>query len=109
MQELAFDQLDCNENLLLNCSLEQIEGMLESCDPSKRVMLQNSILKRRYSPKEEGDETCQLEKLEYKATSRIPKFEEYWIERPGTDGDELVYLVAYNSEPITCYEIGEDG
>ena len=83
--------------------------MLKLCDPSKRVKLQNSIWKRRYSPIEADDETFQLEKLESKAISRIPKFESSWIERPGTDGKELICLVEYNSEPITCYEIGEDG
>ena len=78
------------------------------CNSEEREKLQNSIWKRRYSRGEADDE---LEKLESKATSRIPKFEKaYWIiERPGTDGEELVCLVEYNCEPITCYEIGEDG
>ena len=64
---------------------------------------------RRYSQRKGDDETLQSEKLESKVTSRTPKIESSWIERPGTDGEELICLVEYNSEPITCYEIGEDG
>ena len=90
----------------MNCSHEQIEGMLKLSRPEEREKLQKSIWKRRYSRGEADDE---LEKLESKATSRIPKFEAYWIiERPGTDGEELVSLLEYD-EGITIYEIGEDG
>ena len=74
-----------------------------------RVKLQNLICKRRYNQRKGDDETSQLEKLESKATSRTLNIESCWIERPGTDGEELVCLVEYNCEPITCYEIGEDG
>ena len=83
--------------------------MLHLCNESETEKINNWILKRRYSQREADDETFQLDKLESKATSRTPKFESSWIERPGTDGEELVCLVEYNCEPITCYEIGEDG
>ena len=83
--------------------------MLKLCNSEEREKLQNSILKRRYS-RGEANETLELGKLESKATtSRIPKFKSGWIERPGTDGEELVCLVDYNCEAITWYEIGEDG
>ena len=68
--------------------------MLKLSRPEEREKLQKSIWKRRYSRGEADDEPIQLEKLEStEATSPlIPKFKEYWIERPGTDGEELVSL-----------------
>ena len=62
MYELAFDEEQrCNDNLLMNCSHEQIEGMLKFCHSEEREKLQNSIWKRRYSRDEVNeDEPLQL-------------------------------------------------